>query len=55
MIAPLTCQNYINGRWIAAHSGATLESRNPADWRELVATFPNSGAADVDAAVAACP
>jgi len=53
MIAPLTCQNYINGRWIAAHSGATLESRNPADWREIVATFPNSGAADVDAAVAA--
>ncbi|WP_250122037.1 aldehyde dehydrogenase family protein [Chroococcidiopsis sp. CCMEE 29] len=53
MIAPLTCQNYINGGWIPAQSGATLESRNPADWRELVATFPKSGAADVDAAVAA--
>lgn len=49
----MTCQNYINGEWVSAQSGATLESRNPADWRELVATFPRSDAADVDAAVAA--
>ncbi|HEY9872360.1 MAG TPA: aldehyde dehydrogenase family protein [Candidatus Obscuribacterales bacterium] len=50
---PLTCLNYIDGKWLPARSGATLESRNPADWRELVATFPDSSAADVDAAVEA--
>lgn len=49
----MTCQNYIDGQWLPAQSGSTLESRNPADWRELVATFPRSGAADVDAAVVA--
>jgi acyl-CoA reductase-like NAD-dependent aldehyde dehydrogenase len=53
MITPLTCLNYIDGKWLPARSGATLESRNPADWRELVATFPDSSAADVDAAVEA--
>jgi len=30
-----------------------MESRNPADWEEVVATVPNSDAADVDAAVTA--
>ncbi len=48
----MTCLNYINGEWIPAQSGATLESRNPADWREIIATFPRSEAVDVDAAVA---
>jgi aldehyde dehydrogenase (NAD+) len=53
MTAPsLTCQNYINGQWVFAQSGETLESRNPSDWRDVVATFPRSNAADVDAAVA---
>lgn len=47
----MECLNYINGQWLSAKSGATLESRNPADWRELVATFPRSDAADIDAAV----
>jgi hypothetical protein len=50
---PLTCLNYIDGHWLPAQSGATLESRNPADWREKVATFPRFGAADVTAAVGA--
>lgn len=49
----MQCLNYIDGRWVPARSGAVLESRNPADWRELVATAPQSDAADVDAAVAA--
>ncbi len=53
MTTPLTCRNYINGNWLPAQSGATLESRNPADWRKRIATFPRSGATDVDAAVAA--
>ncbi|WP_017325124.1 aldehyde dehydrogenase family protein [Synechococcus sp. PCC 7336] len=49
----MQCLNYIDGRWVPARSGAVMESRNPADWRELVATAPQSDAADVDAAVAA--
>lgn len=53
MSEPLTCLNYIDGHRLLAQSGATLESRNPADWREKVATFPRSGAADVAAAVGA--
>ncbi|MCL1471875.1 aldehyde dehydrogenase family protein [Argonema antarcticum] len=53
MTTPKDCLNYINGQWLPARSKATLESRNPADWRQLVATFPRSEAADVDAAVEA--
>lgn len=53
MSEPLTCLNYIDGHRLPAQSGATLESRNPADWREKVATFPRSGAPDVAAAVGA--
>ena len=53
MNTPSECLNYIDGNWLPAQSGATLESRNPADWRSLVATFPSSNAADVDAAVQA--
>ncbi|NEP02448.1 MAG: aldehyde dehydrogenase family protein [Symploca sp. SIO2E9] len=53
MNTPLKCLNYINDYWIPAQAGETLESRNPNDWRELVATFPRSTVADVDAAVEA--
>ncbi|MBW4499079.1 MAG: aldehyde dehydrogenase family protein [Scytonema hyalinum WJT4-NPBG1] len=53
MTTPLTCRNYIDGKWLSASGGATLESRNPALSRELVATFPRSVAVDVDTAVAA--
>ncbi|NER21863.1 MAG: aldehyde dehydrogenase family protein [Symploca sp. SIO1C2] len=53
MNTPLKCLNYICDRWLPAESGMTLESRNPADWRELVATFPRSGSTEVDAAVEA--
>lgn len=50
---PLTCLNYVDGCWVAAQSGATVASRNPADWREVVATVPSSSAADVTTAVEA--
>jgi alpha-ketoglutaric semialdehyde dehydrogenase len=50
-MTPLTCQNYIDGVWVNAVGGGTLESRNPALKHEIVATFPSSGVADVDAAV----
>ncbi|MCU0533496.1 MAG: aldehyde dehydrogenase family protein [Hydrococcus sp. Prado102] len=51
--SPVTCLNYINGQWLPSNTRDTAESRNPADWRELVATFPRSTASDVNAAVEA--
>ena len=50
---PQTYQNHIDGQWVPARSGATYENRNPADRTDLVGLFPQSGAADVDAAVSA--
>ncbi len=44
-------QNFINGRWVDANSGATYENRNPANWSEVIGLFPLSGKEDVDAAV----
>lgn len=46
-------KNYIEGKWIGAASGKTFESRNPADSRKLIGIVPDSGATDVDKAVAA--
>ncbi len=47
----LTCLNYIDGNWVT--TSTTKESRNPADWREVVATFPSSSIDEVNAAVTA--
>ncbi len=44
-------QNFISGRWVDAKSGNTFENRNPANWDEIVGTFPKSGKEDVDEAV----
>ncbi len=44
-------QNFINGKWVDAKSGKTFENRNPANWDEMVGTFPKSGKEDVDEAV----
>lgn len=46
-------QNFINGKWIDAKSGETFENRNPANWDEVIGTFPKSGKEDVDDAVKA--
>lgn len=46
-------QNYINGKWVDARSGKTFENRNPANWDEVIGTFPKSGKEDVDEAVKA--
>ena len=46
-------QNYINGAWVDAASGRTFENRNPANWDELIGTFPLSGKEDVLDAVKA--
>ncbi|HEY2117849.1 MAG TPA: aldehyde dehydrogenase family protein [Candidatus Acidoferrum sp.] len=44
-------QNFINGEWIAAKSGKTMENRNPANTDEVIGVFPHSGPEDVNAAV----
>jgi len=46
-------QNFINGKWVDAQSGKTFENRNPANWDEVIGTFPKSGKEDVDQAVKA--
>ena len=53
MTNAIKCLNYIDGNWISARSHDRLESRNPANSQELVATFPRSSATDVDKAVVA--
>ncbi|NJL10923.1 MAG: aldehyde dehydrogenase family protein [Calothrix sp. SM1_7_51] len=50
-MTPLICQNYIDGKWVNNVGGSILESRNPAYKNEVVATFPRSTSADVDAVV----
>ncbi|MBD2503749.1 aldehyde dehydrogenase family protein [Anabaena azotica] len=49
----LNCQNYINGEWLNAAAETVLNSHNPANKHEVVATFPRSQFDDVDRAVAA--
>ena len=46
-------KNFINGEWVGATSGKTLENRNPANTDEIIGEFPLSGPEDVDAAVSA--
>lgn len=46
-------QNFINGKWVDAQSGQVFENRNPANWDELIGTFPKSSREDVDEAVKA--
>lgn len=46
-------QNFINGKWVDAQSGKTFENRNPANWDEVIGTFPKSGKEDIDQAVKA--
>ncbi len=48
-----TYGNFIGGEWRPAESGRTLESVNPADTRDVIATFAASDAADAAAAIRA--
>jgi acyl-CoA reductase-like NAD-dependent aldehyde dehydrogenase len=56
---PVVVRNRIGGELRDAADGATFERRNPADWRAVVTVAPESGPADVaaavDAAAAATP
>ncbi|RKZ01311.1 MAG: aldehyde dehydrogenase [Candidatus Hydrothermota bacterium] len=45
--------NYIGGKWVESKSGRRFENRNPANWDELIGTFPKSTAEDVADAVEA--
>jgi alpha-ketoglutaric semialdehyde dehydrogenase len=44
-------KNFVAGKWVDASSGATFENRNPADWKDVIGTFPRSGSDDVEKAV----
>ena len=48
-----TYGNYINGEWSPAASGATYESRSPANSTDLVGTFASSDTDDLDRAISA--
>jgi acyl-CoA reductase-like NAD-dependent aldehyde dehydrogenase len=44
-------RNYINGEWVASSGGKVFENRNPANSDDLVGTFQESNADDLNAAV----
>src|SRR4029077_8747019 len=46
-----TFKNCIAGTWVAPSTGEYFENRNPADTRDLIGRFPDSGAADIEMAV----
>lgn len=46
-----TFRNFIAGRWVAPSTRAYFDNRNPANIRDLIGRFPDSGAADIEAAV----
>jgi aldehyde dehydrogenase (NAD+) len=48
-----TFRHYIAGEWCESTSGATFESRNPADTRDVIGRFQQGTAADVAMAVRA--
>ncbi|MCD6051276.1 MAG: aldehyde dehydrogenase [Verrucomicrobia bacterium] len=48
-----TYQNFIGGEWVSAKSGQTFQNTNPADTREVVAQYPQSGQPDALAAIEA--
>ncbi len=50
---PKTYRNFIDGEWVESTARQTFENRNPADRSEVVGTFQDSSAADVEAAVEA--
>jgi len=44
-------RNYVNGEWVASRTGRTFENRNPANREDLIGTFQESNADDLNAAV----
>lgn len=50
---PRVYQNHIAGIWCESASGERFDNHNPANWDEVVGSFPASSELDVDRAVAA--
>ncbi len=50
---PTHFQNFIDGHWCDSSDGRTFENRNPANWNEILGTFPLSIKQDVDRATQA--
>jgi len=50
---PTSFKNLINGEWVSASDGATFETRNPANTREILGTFPSATREDVRRAIEA--
>ncbi len=48
---PTPFKNFIAGRWVRPSTGRYFENRNPANIRDLIGRFPESGPEDVSAAV----
>jgi len=48
-----TYQNFIGGEWAPAKSGQTVQRFNPADTREVVASYPSGGKEEAGAAIEA--
>ena len=46
-------QNFVGGEWVSAAGGKTFRNVNPADTRETVAEYPQSGAEEAKQAIAA--
>lgn len=46
-------KNFIKGKSVGSRSGRTFENRNPANWEEVLSTFPKSTKEDIDDAVKA--
>lgn len=47
-----TFKNFIAGEWVAPSTDEYFENRNPADTRDLIGRFPDSGVTDLNRAVA---
>jgi aldehyde dehydrogenase (NAD+) len=53
MIVAMNYFNLVDGQWVPARSGRTIENRNPANTNDLIGVFPDSSAEDAADAVAA--
>ncbi len=51
--SPKVFRNFIDGDWVDARGGKSIENRNPADTSELIGIFPASTEDDVNLAVEA--
>lgn len=52
-LTPFEKNNFINGQWRPSEAGKKFESRNPANYHQLIGAFPDSDLNDVHEAVIA--